>query len=208
MTAVAPQRVVVGSLDTNCWIVRAEGARQALLVDPGDEAERVLAAVAGLDVTAIVLTHTHYDHVLGVAPVAAALGVPVLGHAEEEAVWRHELAHLAEHGHFDAGTATDELLAEGRPPRPTAELWSGDLDGHLTDGQVLQVGPLRVEVLHTPGHTPGGVSLSADGHVFTGDTLFPGGSKRLTSSKDLTGLGELRIPRTGPPETSGGPVSL
>ena len=169
------RRVVVGPLATNCWVLHGAGDRRALVVDPGDEPERVLAAVTDLDVVAVVLTHAHFDHVLAVPAVAGALGAPVLAHPADAPVWPHELATLARLGHWDAGTATAELLAAGHPLRPAGPLWDGRADGPLDDGQVLAVGPLAVRVLHTPGHTPGGVSLHVEGHLLTGDTLFPGG---------------------------------
>jgi hydroxyacylglutathione hydrolase len=180
---VVLRRVVVGPLQTNCWVVHARGHRQALLVDPGDEPDRVLAAVADLDVTAIVLSHAHFDHVLAVPAVAAALHAPVLAHADDAPVWPHELATLARAGHFDAGTATSGLLAAGHPlrPDPSHPGWDGHVDRHLRDGDILRAGPLSVHVLHTAGHTPGGLSLflpggvGHPGHVLTGDTLFPGG---------------------------------
>ena len=115
---VVLRRVLVGPLQTNCWAVHARGHRQALLVDPGDEPDLVLAAVADLDVTAIVLSHAHFDHVLAVPAVAAALHAPVLAHADDAPVWPHELATLERTGHFDAGTATSEVLAAGHPLRP------------------------------------------------------------------------------------------
>lgn len=174
---VVVRPVVVGPLRTNTYVVHAHDSRDALLVDPGAEPDRVLAAVDGFRVTAIVLTHAHWDHVMGVAGVASALGVPVLAHASDGPVWPHELATLERDGHFDAGTATGELLAAGADlrPGPGESLWSGAPDGFLADGQFLEVGPLAVRVLHTPGHTPGGVSLHVGGHLLTGDTLFPGG---------------------------------
>jgi glyoxylase-like metal-dependent hydrolase (beta-lactamase superfamily II) len=180
---VVLRRVVVGPLQTNCWAEHARGHRQALLVDPGDEPDRVLAAVADLDVTAIVLSHAHFDHVLAVPAVAAALHAPVLAHADDAPVWPHELATLERTGHFDAGTATRELLAAGHRlrPDPSRAGWDGHVDRYLHDGDVLRVGPLIAQVLHTPGHTPGGLSLflrggvGDPGHLLTGDTLFPGG---------------------------------
>lgn len=167
---VVLRRVVVGPLRTNCWVLHPAGGRDALLVDPGDEPQRILAAVADLRVRAVLLTHVHFDHVLALPDVADALGVPVLAHAEEAAVWRHEVEHLSRHGHFDAGTA-DLPAAALRPQRP---LWNG-ITRDVVDGATLHLGPLTVTVLHTPGHTPGGLSVSAPGHLLTGDTLFPGG---------------------------------
>lgn len=175
--APAVRRVVVGPLATNCWVIHAPGDHHALLVDPGDEPDTILAALGDLEVTAIVLTHTHWDHVLAVPALAGRLGVPVLAHPADAPVWPHELTTLRRTGHWDAGTATTELLSAGQrlqPPRE-APLWDGAPDGHLADGQHLHAGPLDVTVLHTPGHTPGGVSLLTAGHLLTGDTLFPGG---------------------------------
>jgi hydroxyacylglutathione hydrolase len=179
---VVVRRIVVGPLETNCWVVHADDSAQALLVDPGDEPERILAAVAELEVTAIVLSHAHFDHVLAVREVAQTVGAPVLAHSDDAPVWPHELDVLARNGSFDAGTATADLLAAGHPlrPDPRVAIWDGRVDRHVGDRDVLPVGPLRVQVLHTPGHTPGGISLvlpggAGPGHVLTGDTLFPGG---------------------------------
>jgi hydroxyacylglutathione hydrolase len=179
---VVVRRVVVGPLETNCWAVHASGSAQALLVDPGDEPDRIIDAVADLHVTAIVLTHAHFDHVLAVPDVAQALGAPVLAHPDDAPVWPHELDGLDRNGHFDAGTATAALLGAGHPlrPDPRRALWNGRTDRDVGDGDMLSVGPLRVQVVHTPGHTPGGLSLvvsagAGPAHVLTGDTLFPGG---------------------------------
>jgi hydroxyacylglutathione hydrolase len=180
---VVLRRVVVGPIETNCWAVHARGSSQALLVDPGDDPDRILDAVADLQVVAVVLTHAHFDHVLAVPDVAAALDVPVLAHAEDAPVWPHEVTTLGREGHFDAGTATADLLAAGHPlrPDPRRSPWDGHVDRFVGDGDVLPVGPLRVQVWHTPGHTPGGLALvvlgaaGRPGHVITGDTLFPGG---------------------------------
>ena len=110
---LALHRVVVGPLATNCWLAHAAGDRSALLVDPGDEAELILGTIQHLhlDIVAVVLTHTHFDHVLAVPAVAAALGAPVLAHPADKPVWPGELQHLRRHGHWDAGTATADLLA-------------------------------------------------------------------------------------------------
>jgi glyoxylase-like metal-dependent hydrolase (beta-lactamase superfamily II) len=174
---VTLHRIVVGALGTNCWAVHAVGSREALLVDPGDEPATILRATRDLEITAIVLTHAHFDHVLAVADIAQATGAPVLAHPDDAPVWPHELDTLTRTGHFDAGTDTDELLAAGYAlrPDPRQALWEGVADRAVRDGEILRVGRLRVHVLHTPGHTPGGLSLSVPGHLLTGDTLFPGG---------------------------------
>lgn len=171
------RRVVVGALDTNCWIVHAEGHRQAMIVDPGDEPGRILDAVADLEVVAIVLTHQHFDHVLGLPEVAEMLDVPVFAHPDDAPVWPHERATVRRDGHWDAGTATAELLARDPArlaPEPGRRIWDG-VTRPVGDGEVLDVGRLAVQVLHTPGHTPGGISLRAGPFLLSGDTLFPGG---------------------------------
>jgi glyoxylase-like metal-dependent hydrolase (beta-lactamase superfamily II) len=163
------RRVVVGPLATNCWVVHGLDAHSAVLVDPGDEPERVLAACDGLDIAAVVLTHAHWDHVLAVPAVIDALSVPVLAHPADAAVWPGELRRLAARGHWDAGTA-DVRTAPAQRQRP----WDGQTTP-IQDGHELDLGDLTLTVLHTPGHTPGGLVLAAPGHLLTGDTLFPGG---------------------------------
>ena len=176
-TGVVLRRIVVGVLQTNCWILHADGDRRALVVDPGDEPDRILTGTAGLDVVGVLLTHAHFDHVLAVPELVEALRVPVLAHPADAPVWPHELATAQHTGYWNAGTATADLLA--RDPallalQPGSPQWDG-LSTPVLDGEVLRVGSLAVQALHTPGHTPGGLTLSVDGHLLTGDTLFPGG---------------------------------
>ncbi|MEU5692968.1 MBL fold metallo-hydrolase [Actinosynnema sp. NPDC020468] len=167
--SVRLRRVVVGHLDTNCWIVTAPNAREALVVDPGDDPDALLAACEGFQVRAVVLTHAHSDHVLAVPVVAAEWDVPVLAHPADAVVWPTELDFLARHGHWDAGTS--EARAVPEPGRP---IWDGT-STPVTDGHTVTLGPLTATLLHTPGHTPGGLTVSLPGHLLTGDTLFPGG---------------------------------
>ena len=176
---VALHRIVVGALATNCWLLHADGDPRALLVDPGDEPERILRTVRrlGLDVRAVVLTHAHFDHVLAVPEVGAALGAPVLAHPGESRVWTEELAYLGTHGHWDGGTATADLLRDDPAalrPDPARPRWDGAATA-VADGERLRLGPLTVTLLHTPGHSPGSLTVEAGSHLLTGDTLFPGG---------------------------------
>jgi hydroxyacylglutathione hydrolase len=168
------RRVVTGPLQTNSWIIHDQ--RSAFLVDPGAEPARLISALEGIELLGIVLTHAHWDHVLALPELAKTLRAPVLAHPAEVEVWKHEMRHLEEVGHWDAGTATADLLPTGTlRPATDEHLWDGVIDRQLNDGDVLQLNDLQLRVLHTPGHTPGGITLEMPGHLLTGDTLFPGG---------------------------------
>ena len=175
-TGLVMRRVVVGPLATNCWILATTDTRRAIVIDPGDEPDRLVDAAHDVEVTAVVLTHSHWDHVLALPAVADAWGCEVHLHPDDAPVWPHELQHLHTHGHFDAGTATAELLGCGcwLAPAAGSPVWSGRAVA-LRHGQQLSLDGRSIEVIHSPGHTPGGVTLRAGRHLFTGDTLFPGG---------------------------------
>lgn len=81
------RRIAVGALTTNCWIIAGARDRQAVIVDPGDQPNQIIDACADLEVRVIILTHTHWDHVLALPDVADALGTPVLAHPDDEPVW-------------------------------------------------------------------------------------------------------------------------
>jgi hydroxyacylglutathione hydrolase len=173
---VVLRRVVGGVLETNTWIVQAAGGRDVLVVDPGDDAERLAGEVEGLRVRGILLTHAHWDHLLALPRLVELVGAPVLAHRAAGKVWARELEYAGEHGYWDAGTATEDLLPSGRlAVDPRRKTWDGRIDEELTDGKELRVGELVVRVVHTPGHSPDGVTLALPGHLLTGDTLFPGG---------------------------------
>jgi hydroxyacylglutathione hydrolase len=171
------RRIVVGPLSTNCFLVGSRKTKLGVLVDPGAEAAKILDAVSDMKVATIVLTHAHFDHVEALAEVADALGAPIAAHPADAPVWPNELRHLRTHGHFDAGSATADLLAAGCSlcPQPGAVEWDGRVDRLLRGGETVVVGESSLRVVHTPGHTPGGLSLVVGDHVLTGDTLFPGG---------------------------------
>ena len=145
----------VGAFQENCYVVRPDGAEKALLIDPGDEAERLQAAMSelGVEPEAILLTHTHIDHIGAVAPIARATGVPVY-------CPRAELTILAQPDRFFP------------PAWGSVEAW--DADQPLDGGERLQLAGLDSEVVSTPGHSPGHVTFAIDGALFSGDVLFQG----------------------------------
>jgi hydroxyacylglutathione hydrolase len=150
------RRLTVGELQTNCYLVMCEHTREALVIDPGGDAPDIVAALAELQAQAqlIVLTHFHFDHMLAADEVRVSSRA-VLAIESSEAGW---LAEPPAPLRYWAAQATRGLQA----------------DRLLRDGEQLSIGDLRFEVLHTPGHSPGGISLSlaTEGIVFCGDTLF------------------------------------
>jgi glyoxylase-like metal-dependent hydrolase (beta-lactamase superfamily II) len=145
--------IVVGTLQTNCYILQSDSA--AIIVDPGDEPERIVRFVEDIKVkpTRIIATHTHFDHVLGVDAIRAKLKIPFLIH-------RDDLSMLE-----SMQSRVRQIMGFEVPPPPK-------VDSYLKDGDVLRVGEESIRVLHTPGHSPGSISVSGTGYVFTGDALF------------------------------------
>jgi len=150
----------VGPLQENCWIVRREDSDRALVVDPGDEADRLIAAIDGLTVEAILLTHTHFDHVGAVAPLARHTGAPVYCPELEVPVLQDINAYLF-------------------PGYGPFESW--DPEETVAGGETLHLAGFDIDVLFTPGHSPGHVCYSiADEHVLLdGDVLFRGSIGRF-----------------------------
>ena len=145
--------ITVGSLQTNCYILQSNTS--GIIIDPGDEPERILRFVRDIQVTPshIVATHTHFDHVLGVDKIRAKLNIPFLIH--------HDDLSMLE----SLQNRVRQIMGFEVPPPPK-------VDRYLKDGEALKVGDETIHVLHTPGHSPGSVSLSGNGYVFTGDALF------------------------------------
>ena len=146
----------VGPVAENCWIVRRDGADRALVIDPGDEAPRLLGAIEELGVTveAILLTHTHFDHVGAVAPLARATGAPVYCPELEVPV----LADIMRFVPW-AGFGPYE---------------SYDADETVAGGEKLTLAGMEIDVIFTPGHSPGHVSYSIPDEqvLLSGDVLF------------------------------------
>ena len=165
----------VGELATNCYILIDDVEKKAAVIDPGDESDRILKELEGLDaqVEYILLTHGHYDHIGGVAQVHEAL--------PQAKVYLHKA----------------DSRGTGFHVVPLADQVE-DLQ-YYDDGDTLTLGSLTIHVIHTPGHTPGGVTLRVKDVLFTGDTLFagsmgrsdfPGGNTQqlFASLKKLAGL--------------------
>jgi len=159
--------LVVGALQTNCYIVGCERTREAMLIDPGADPEEILAVVSDLKVRVgqIVLTHFHFDHISAVDPVQSATGAVL-------AIHQSDAQYLAR---------PPALFRLFSPPTPTGLV----ADRLLHHGDIISVGDLEATVLHTPGHSPGGISLhiASEGVVFCGDTLFRDGVGRTDFPK-------------------------
>ena len=163
----------VGPVQENCFIGRREGSSRAFVVDPGDEADKLIGAIEelGLEIDAILLTHTHFDHVGAVAPLARATGAPVYCPEIERAV----LANI-----------NDYVPWPGFGPFESYEA-----DHLLTGGEQLTLAGLDIDVIFTPGHSPGHVSFSVPSEqaLFSGDVLFQSSIGRT----DLPGGDHARL---------------
>jgi glyoxylase-like metal-dependent hydrolase (beta-lactamase superfamily II) len=150
------ESLTVGPIQANCFVVGCEDTRKAAVIDPGDEADRILMSLAehSLKVEAIINTHGHFDHVGANRRMKEATGAPIIIHAADAGMLQSLAASAASWG----------MTAENSP----------DADRTVEDGDEISVGNITFRVLHTPGHTPGGISLYADGVVFVGDALFAG----------------------------------
>jgi hydroxyacylglutathione hydrolase len=150
------QVLTVGPVQENCFIVRRDGAESALIIDPGEEADRLLQAVDELGVTleAILLTHTHFDHVGAVAPVARATGAPVYCPK------------------LEVGVLADIMAFVPWPGFGPFE--SYDADETVEGGERLQLAGFDIDVIFTPGHSPGHVTYAIEDEraLFSGDVLF------------------------------------
>ncbi len=145
--------LVVGRLQTNCYILQSDST--ALVVDPGDEPERILRFLTDISVkpSRIIATHTHFDHVLGVDSIRDKFEIPFLIHHDDLSM----LESMQSRVH--------QILGFSVPPPPK-------VDRFLKDGESIAFGEDRVKVIHTPGHSPGSISLAGQGFVLTGDALF------------------------------------
>jgi len=193
---VRVRRLTLGPLDTNCWLVDDGAGGPVLVVDPADEAASILAALDGAEVAAIVLTHGHFDHLAAVRELVAATGASLV-------------VHGADAGNITSATGTGGAMFG-------FDAFSPPADRTVEEADTIEAGTAVLTVLHTPGHTPGGICLLGAGHLLSGDTLFagsigrtdfPGGdmSAMRASIARLSGLpDETRVhPGHGPETTIG-----
>ena len=152
------KKLVVGQLQTNCYLVFDEKNSEAIIIDPGDNAEYIMRILNDLDVkpTKIVATHGHFDHILAVNELKLAYKIPFLMSKKDEVLLKWMRKSCKFFTEFDPGP----------PPK---------IDKYLN--KLLEVGGLKFEIIETPGHSPGSISLYSNklGVVFVGDVIFAGG---------------------------------
>ncbi len=154
------EQMTVGTMGVCCYIVACEETRQGLIIDPGGNEDDILALCERekINVQYIVDTHGHPDHICGNAKIKAATDALIVMHAEEAA--------------FIARPEIEQFFAAlGLPSSPPADVL-------VRDGDTVTAGKVCLEVIHTPGHTPGGICLYGKPNLFAGDTLFAGGVGR------------------------------
>ena len=155
------EAVAVGPLGCNCHVLADETTREALIVDPGDDADEILARVKDLKVVGLLHTHCHFDHMTATRRLAEETGGKILIHKADKQLYDGLVKQYASFGAF-FGVGPDGI------PNPLPA------DGFLEDGAELAFGKHRLKVLHTPGHTKGSCCFHVDGLLFSGDTLFKG----------------------------------
>lgn len=145
-----------GPLQVNCYILGCEVTRKAAVIDPGGDVPAILARLKRLDLQLqlVINTHGHFDHVGGNRQLLAATGAELLLHQADSQLLASAASHAAAYG----------LPSDSSPPAQRL----------LSGGEQLLLGELSLEVLHTPGHTPGGICLLVEDQVIVGDTLFAG----------------------------------
>ena len=166
------EQLVVGPLFSNCYIVWDDHIKQGAIIDPGEDAHIILKKITELDVEIkyILATHGHFDHVAAVASVKRETDAVFLAH-KDDLFFMEDCENAARRWGFEIE----------RPPKP---------DQFIKDGDTIKIGSFTLEVLHTPGHSPGGVSFLHNRMVFGGDTLFQGSigrtDFRMGSFEELT----------------------
>ncbi len=152
---IAVERLVVGQLQSNCYLLWDKLSKQAVIIDPGDDADSIILRLQALDLhpRIILATHGHFDHAMAAAELKMAFDIPFLIHQADLPI----LKRMEKTVVFFTGAK---------------ESFAPQVDDYLTGNEIIKFGKEKIRVICTPGHTPGGVSFLGRGVVFTGDTLF------------------------------------
>ena len=150
------KKFIVGQLENNCFIIGDEKSKECLIIDPGDEPDRILDFIRKnhFEVKYIICTHGHFDHIGAISDIKKETTAILLIHRDDLEIYRST--------------------------RDQAALWGFDLEpqpepaAFVSEGDTIEIGDLRFGVFHTPGHSPGGICLYGEGILVTGDTLFAG----------------------------------
>jgi hydroxyacylglutathione hydrolase len=179
------EQMLVGPMSVFTYIVGCEKEKECLIIDPAGSSDTILSKMHGSGLTAkyVVNTHGHADHTWGNKAILAETGAELVVHREDAA-------------RISSGLNKVFSVAMGKRPSPKPHVL-------VKDGDFLKIGKTQLEVIHTPGHTPGSICLYGEGNLFTGDTLFVGavGRTDLKGGSFETLLKSLKKLLTLPPET-------
>ncbi len=150
------KKIIVGPLEVNCFIVVSEEFRECAIIDPGDEAEKIISEIKkeNLSPQYILLTHGHFDHLSAANSLKKHFDIPIMLHEADKILAENASAQAKMFGMADPGDVTP--------------------DEFLNEKTALAVGDLIIKVLHTPGHSPGNVTFQVDNDLFVGDLIFQG----------------------------------
>ena len=148
--------ITVSPFAANCYIVASEKTRRGVVIDPGDEIDRIIAEIedAGVTVSKIINTHGHIDHTAGVKEMQEKLGIPFFIHEEDMDFLK--------------------IIEEQAQMFGMETLGVPEVEGFLNEGDTIEFDDIKLSVLHTPGHSPGGICFLGEKDILVGDTLFEG----------------------------------
>ena len=154
------KQLLVGQMAVFCYLIGCETTKEALVIDPAGDEDYIVdqAERAGLEIKYIFNTHGHPDHACGNARMKELTGAPIIMHAADDDM-------------FNSPEGRDIFRMWGFQPSPRADI-------RIEKEEAFQVGRVKLDLIHTPGHSPGGLCLLSDGNLFTGDTLFVGSGGR------------------------------